>query len=186
MGLIIQCVLLRSCPSFPVGHLLHSYRSFCASQFSLCRKSSCHEGGELGLSLLLSFLYFKSIWKYFYFLIILFIYFGCAGSSLLHRLFSGRGGWGLLSSCGVWVLITVAFLVWSTDSSEHRPQQLWQVASVVAAPRIWSIGSVAVVLSYSSAHPGPGIQPVSPALASRFFTTEPPGKPLKLQKNLQR
>ena len=25
--------------------------------------------------------------------------------------------------------------------------------------------------------PGPGIQPVSPALAGRFFTTEPPGKP---------
>ena len=26
--------------------------------------------------------------------------------------------------------------------------------------------------------PGPGIEPVSPALAGRFFTTEPPGKPL--------
>ena len=25
--------------------------------------------------------------------------------------------------------------------------------------------------------PDPGIQPVSPALAGRFFTTEPPGKP---------
>ena len=25
--------------------------------------------------------------------------------------------------------------------------------------------------------PGPGIEPVSPALAGRFFTTEPPGKP---------
>ena len=25
---------------------------------------------------------------------------------------------------------------------------------------------------------GPGIEPVSPALADRFFTTEPPGKPL--------
>ena len=25
--------------------------------------------------------------------------------------------------------------------------------------------------------PRPGIQPVSPALASRFFITEPPGKP---------
>ena len=27
--------------------------------------------------------------------------------------------------------------------------------------------------------PGPGIKPVSPALAGRFFTTEPPGKPPK-------
>ena len=26
--------------------------------------------------------------------------------------------------------------------------------------------------------PDPGIEPVSPALAGRFFTTEPPGKPL--------
>ena len=26
--------------------------------------------------------------------------------------------------------------------------------------------------------PDPGIEPVSPALASRFFTTEPPGKPI--------
>ena len=27
--------------------------------------------------------------------------------------------------------------------------------------------------------PDPGIEPMSPALAGRFFTTEPPGKPLK-------
>jgi len=26
--------------------------------------------------------------------------------------------------------------------------------------------------------PDPGIKPMSPALAGRFFTTEPPGKPL--------
>ena len=25
--------------------------------------------------------------------------------------------------------------------------------------------------------PGPGIEPVTPALVGRFFTTEPPGKP---------
>ena len=28
--------------------------------------------------------------------------------------------------------------------------------------------------------PNPGIQPTSPALAGRFFTSEPPGKPLCL------
>ena len=27
--------------------------------------------------------------------------------------------------------------------------------------------------------PNPGIKPTSPALAGRFFTTKPPGKPLK-------
>ena len=26
--------------------------------------------------------------------------------------------------------------------------------------------------------PGPGLEPMSPALAGRFLTTEPPGKPL--------
>ena len=31
---------------------------------------------------------------------------------------------------------------------------------------------------FSEDLPDPGIKPVSPALASRFFTTEPPGKPL--------
>ena len=29
--------------------------------------------------------------------------------------------------------------------------------------------------------PDPGIEPLSPALAGRFFTTEPPGKPLLIQ-----
>ena len=28
--------------------------------------------------------------------------------------------------------------------------------------------------------PNPGIKPISPALAGKFFTTEPPGKPLLL------
>ena len=33
-----------------------------------------------------------------------------------------------------------------------------------------------VAISYSRDFPYPGIKPPSPALASRFFTTEPPGK----------
>ena len=32
--------------------------------------------------------------------------------------------------------------------------------------------------------PGPGIEPVSPALAGGFFTTEPPGKPQLLTSSL--
>ena len=31
--------------------------------------------------------------------------------------------------------------------------------------------------------PDPGIEPVSPALVGRFFSTEPPGKPLQLTKS---
>ena len=33
-------------------------------------------------------------------------------------------------------------------------------------------------ISFSRGSSNPGIEPVSPALAGRFFTTEPPGKPL--------
>ena len=50
------------------------------------------------------------------------------------------------------------------------------------APGLWSAGSVVVEhgLSCSVARgglPGPGTEPVSPALAGGFFATEPPGKP---------
>ena len=34
--------------------------------------------------------------------------------------------------------------------------------------------------------PNLGVEPVSPALAGEFFTTEPPGKPLLMDTNLQR
>ena len=39
-----------------------------------------------------------------------------------------------------------------------------------------------VAISFSRNLPGPGIEPMSPALAGRFFTTEPPGKPQRLLK----
>ena len=58
-------------------------------------------------------------------------------------------------------------------------------ASVVAAPRLWSTGSILVAyrLCCSTAMwdpPGSRIEAMSPALAGRFFTTEPPGKPFYL------
>ena len=45
-----------------------------------------------------------------------------------------------------------------------------------------------VAISFSRDLPDPGIKPAflgSPALAGRFFTTAPPGKPPKLNKQLQ-
>ena len=51
------------------------------------------------------------------------------------------------------------------------------VAPLVSEHRLQSVGSVAVHgLSYPSAPPGPGIEPLSPALAGRLLTTGPPGK----------
>ena len=55
------------------------------------------------------------------------------------------------------------------------------VACLVADSGLWSTGSVSVVAQLLCSLwdlPGSGIEPVSPALAGRLFTTEPPGKPL--------
>ena len=73
----------------------------------------------------------------FIILFCLFIYFifGCAGSALLHRRFSGREGWRLL--CGRGPPSAVVSL-----GAELRLQGTR--ASVVAAPGLWSTGSVAV------------------------------------------
>ena len=57
--------------------------------------------------------------------------------------------------------------------------------------RLSSCGTWAQLLRGMWELPRPGIEPVSPALAGRFFTTEPPGKPLpqvfkiKLLKEIQ-
>ena len=70
-----------------------------------------------------------------------------------------------------------------SPGSVHRllfvTEHAW--ASVVVTYRLPSSDSVVVVqaqLLCSMQHlPQPAIEPVSPALASKFFTSEPPGKP---------
>ena len=42
-----------------------------------------------------------------------------------------------------------------------------------------------VAISFSEDLPHPGIEPVSPALAGGFFTTEPPGKPSDMGSRFQ-
>ena len=51
-------------------------------------------------------------------------------------------------------------------------------ASVVVACRLSSCGARAQLLRGMWDLPGPGIKPMSPALAGRFLTTAPPGKSL--------
>ena len=104
----------------------------------------------------------------------LFYFIDCAGSPLLHRLFSScsepgaalcngsvwacRCGWW--PCCRAWnpgCLGLSSFKLWNTDS-------VWQTGLV--AP--WHGGS-----SQTRAQ-------MSPALAGRFFITEPPGKPFRL------
>ena len=107
--------------------------------------------------------------------VIFFIYkvfknFGCVGSLLLHvgfPLVAASGGYSSLRcagfSCGVF--------------SCCGARALGARASVVVARGLSSCGARASLLRGMWDLPGPGLEPVSPALAGGFLTTAPPGKP---------
>ena len=97
--------------------------------------------------------------------------FGCAGSSLLHGLFSSRGKQGLLSSCGVWASHCGGFSRRAAWAHGLRS------CSLQALGRLRSCGAQAQPLCGMRDLPRPGMEPVSPALAGRIFTTQPPGRP---------
>ena len=78
------------------------------------------------------------------------------------RAFSSCGKWGPLLIAVRGPLTIVASLV-----AEHRLQ----------TRRLSNCGSRAESLRGMWDPPRPGLEPVSPALAGRFSTTEPPGKP---------
>ena len=59
-----------------------------------------------------------------------------------------------------------------------RARALGTRASVVVARGLSSCGARAQLLHGMWDLPGPGLEPLSPALAGRFFTTAPPGKSL--------
>ena len=81
------------------------------------------------------------------------------------RAFSSCGKWGPLFIVVRGPLIIAASLV-----AEHRLQ----------TRRLSSCGSRTQLLRGMWDLPRPGFEPVSPALAGRFSTTAPPGKPLSL------
>ena len=81
------------------------------------------------------------------------------------RAFSGCGERGPLSIAVRGPLTVAASLV-----AEHRLQM----------HRLSSCGSRAQLLRGMWDLPRPGLEPVSPALAGRFSTTAPPGKPSSL------
>ena len=81
------------------------------------------------------------------------------------RAFSSCGKWGPLFITVRGPLTIVASLV-----AEHRLQ----------TRRLSSCGSRAQLLRSMWDLPRPGLEPVSPALAGRFSTTAPPGKPDKI------
>ena len=81
------------------------------------------------------------------------------------RAFSSCGKWGPLFIAVRGPLTIAASLV-----AEHRLQ----------TRRLSNCGSRAQLLRGMRDLPRPGLEPVSPALAGRFSTTAPPGKPLAL------
>ena len=76
-------------------------------------------------------------------------------------LFSSCREWGLLSGCGARASLQRLLLLWSTGSRVHKPHSGGSWAWLFHS--LWNL-------------PGSGIEPVSPALAGEFLTTEPSGK----------
>ena len=88
---------------------------------------------------------------------------GCMGLSFLHE------GFLLLQRAGACSLVAVSglLIVVASFVAEHRLQGAGFSSSGTQAQLphcVWDL-------------PGPGIEPVFPALAGRFLTTGPPGKP---------
>ena len=105
--------------------------------------------------------------------------FVCSGSLLLH---------GLFSRCGEWELVFIAVRVLRTEGASLgvelglqacRLQSLRLSDSSAQAQQLGRTGLVAP-RHVGSSHMGPGIEPMSPTLAGRFLSTEPPAKPPNL------
>ena len=100
--------------------------------------------------------------SFFFFFIILFI-FGCAGSSLMCRLFCSCGEQGLLSNCSARTSRCSGFYCCGAQALRYRFSGCAQL--------LRGMGDLL----------RPRIKPTSPALAGGFFTTEPAGKPRSSQ-----
>ena len=113
----------------------------------------------------MSIFYYSLFFFKFYLFIYLFIFYlfmAVLGLRFCARAFSSCGKWGPLLIAVRRPLTIAASLV-----AEHRLQ----------TRRLSSCGSWAQLLCGMWDPPRPGLKPVSPALAGRFSTTAPPGKP---------
>ena len=80
---------------------------------------------------------FSDSFLFFFFLLV------CAGSSLLHELFSSCGEPGLLSSCCGQTSVLWLLLLHSTGYWVRRLQKLWLLGSRAQAQQLWHTGLVA-------------------------------------------
>ena len=98
------------------------------------------------------------------------------------RAFSSCGEGGLLFVVVCGLLIAVASLVAEHGLQACKLQQLWHMGFSSCGlraleHRLSSCGARAQLLRGMWDLPGPGLEPVSPALAGGFLTPAPPGKP---------
>ena len=98
----------------------------------------------------------------FFFFIKIYLFMAVLGLHFCVRAFSSCGKWGPLFITVRGPLIIALSLI-----AEHRLQ----------TRRLSNCGSQAQLLCDMWDPPRPGLEPVSPALAGRFSTTAPPGKP---------
>ena len=110
------------------------------------------------------FIYFFNASELYYLFIYLFIYLAVLGLCFCARAFSSCGERGPL-----FIAVRGPVTVAASFVAEHRLQ----------TRRLSSCGSRAPLLCGMWDLPRPGLEPVSPALAGRFSTTAPPGKPSK-------
>ena len=120
------------------------------------------------------FLWFLSHSFFFFFFIATlffdFFFFGCVGFSFRARAFSSCSKWGPLFIAvrgPLFITVRRPFTIAAPPVAGHRLQMR----------RLSSCGSRAQLLRGMWDLPRPGLEPVSPALAGRFSTTVPPGKP---------
>ena len=115
------------------------------------------------------FFFFKACSRLTLLFIYLFIFFGCVESLVRARAFSSCGKWGPLFIAvrgPLFIAVRGPFTIAAPPVAGHRLQM----------HRLSSCGSRAQLLRGMWDLP----RPVSPALAGRFSTTAPPGKPYDL------
>ena len=126
-------------------------------------------------------IFFLFIYLFIFLIATLFIYlfiFGCVGSSVRARAFSGYGKRGPLFIAvrgplfiavqgPLFIAVRGPLTIAAPPVAGHRLQ----------TRRLSSCGSRAQALRGMWDPPRPGLEPVSPALAGRLSTTAPPGKP---------
>ena len=104
-----------------------------------------------------------------------FFIFGSAGPSTLCELYAVLESGGCSLAARMVSSLRWLVLQWSAGSRGHGLQSLRLLGSGAQTQSLCPKGSVS---AWRLCHlPGPGRDHVSPALAGRFFTAEPPGKP---------